>query len=138
RGAGGVVRRHDRGRGRAIGPGAPRRPGEHDGLDRPDEDPLPPTTPRRPRLERVLAWLAPRWAARRAAVRAARHRHAIAQRLADVADTRRQAHHGPHADWLRPPVRHVGGYRIPADAARTRSRPGPPPPPARPFSGPSA
>src|SRR5215475_1221696 len=56
----------------------------------PDDDPLPSTAPRAPRLERVLAWLAPRWAMRRAAARTALRQHAIAWRLTRVADDRRR------------------------------------------------
>jgi hypothetical protein len=47
-----------------------------------DAAPLPPLDPRHPRLERVLAWIMPWWAARRAAARRARHQHAIAARIA--------------------------------------------------------
>ena len=80
----------------------------------PDDDPLPTTAPRAPRLERVLAWLAPGWARRRAAARAALHQQAIAWRLTRVADDRRRARDdAPPGSWLRPRVRTVGGYRIP-------------------------
>jgi len=79
----------------------------------PDDDPLPTTAPRAPRLERVLAWLTPGWARRRAA-RAARHQQSIAGRLTRVADDRRRARDGATPrSWLRPRVRTVGGYRIP-------------------------
>jgi hypothetical protein len=44
--------------------------------------PLPALEPAHPRLERVLAWLAPWWAQRRAAARWARHQHAVAVRIA--------------------------------------------------------
>jgi hypothetical protein len=79
----------------------------------PDDDPLPAITPRSPRLERVLVWLAPRWAARRAAARVALHQHAVARRLADVAEERRRTRDAPAGTWLRPRLRDVRGYRIP-------------------------
>jgi hypothetical protein len=47
-----------------------------------DDDPLPTLAPPHPRLERVLAWLVPRWAQRRAAARRVRHQQAIAARIA--------------------------------------------------------
>lgn len=47
-----------------------------------DEEPLPTLDPPHPRLERVLAWLVPRWAQRRAAARRARHQQDVAARIA--------------------------------------------------------
>ena len=80
-----------------------------------DDDPLPSTAPRAPHLERVLAWLAPRWAMRRATARAALQQHAIMQRVTAVADERQRARNAASStNWLRPPrVREVGGFRIP-------------------------
>jgi hypothetical protein len=47
-----------------------------------DGDPLPALEPLHPHLERVLAWLVPRWAQRLAAARRARHQQAVAARIA--------------------------------------------------------
>jgi len=47
-----------------------------------DEEPLPALDPPHARFERVLAWIMPWWAARRAAARRARHQHAVAARIA--------------------------------------------------------
>jgi len=46
-----------------------------------DDDPLPSLAPPHPRFERVLAWIVPWWAARRAASRAARYQHAVSARI---------------------------------------------------------
>jgi hypothetical protein len=55
-----------------------------------DDDPLPALTPGSPRLERVLAWLVPAWAARRAAARRARYQQAVAARIAAAQTARRR------------------------------------------------
>jgi hypothetical protein len=56
----------------------------------PDEHPLPSVDPPHPRLERVLSWVAPWWATRRAAARVARHQRAVWARIAAAYDDRRR------------------------------------------------
>jgi hypothetical protein len=56
----------------------------------PDEDPLPSVDPKHPRLERLLAVVAPWWASRRAAARVARYQHAVWTRITAA-----------HDDWHR-------------------------------------
>ena len=46
-----------------------------------DEDPLPSLAPLHPRVEKILGWLVPWWATRRAAARLARRQHAIVARI---------------------------------------------------------
>jgi hypothetical protein len=54
----------------------------------PDEHPLPSVDPAHPHLERVLSWVAPWWATRRAAARVARHRYAVWRRITAAHDAR--------------------------------------------------
>jgi len=54
----------------------------------PDEHPMPSVDPRHPRLERLLAVVAPWWAARRATARVARYRHAVMVRITAAHDAR--------------------------------------------------
>ena len=51
-----------------------------------DDEPLPSPDPPHPRLERVLAWIVPWWAARRAVSRAARYQHAAWARITAAHD----------------------------------------------------
>jgi len=55
-----------------------------------DDHPLPSVDPPHPRLERVLAWVAPWWAARRAAARLVRYQHAVWARVTAAHDARRR------------------------------------------------
>jgi hypothetical protein len=64
-----------------------------------DAVPLPALDPAHPRLERLLAWLIPPWAARRAAARRARYQLAVAARIAAAYAARDQ----PRAPLLRSP-----------------------------------
>jgi len=57
----------------------------------PDEHPLPSVDPPHPRLERVLSWIAPWWAARRAAARVARYQRVVWARITAAHDARRRA-----------------------------------------------
>jgi len=56
-----------------------------------DEHPLPSVDPPHPRLETVLAWVAPWWATRRAAARVARYRQAVWRRISAEQDARHRA-----------------------------------------------
>jgi hypothetical protein len=56
-----------------------------------DEHPVPSTDASHPRLERVLAWVAPWWAARRQATRVARYQRAVWARIAAAQDDRQRA-----------------------------------------------
>ena len=53
-----------------------------------DDHPLPVLDAPHPRLARVLAWVVPWWAARRAAARVARHLHALWARVTAAHDAR--------------------------------------------------
>jgi len=55
-----------------------------------EEHPLPSVNPPHPRLEGVLTWVAPWWAARRAAARLARYQHAVWVRITAAHDARRR------------------------------------------------
>src|SRR5262245_29702509 len=57
----------------------------------PNEYPVPSPDPSHPRLERLLAWVAPWWATRRSAARVARYQHAVWRRIAAAQDARRRA-----------------------------------------------
>jgi len=57
----------------------------------PDKHPLPSVDPKHPRLDRVLSWIAPWWAARRAAARVARYQHAVWARITAAYDAQRRA-----------------------------------------------
>jgi hypothetical protein len=56
-----------------------------------DEYPLPSVDPPHPRLERVLAVVAPWWVARRAAARVARYQRAVWKRITPAQDARHRA-----------------------------------------------
>jgi hypothetical protein len=57
----------------------------------PDEHPLPARDPKHPRLERLLAVVAPWWASRRAAARTARYERAVWARVTAAHDARDRA-----------------------------------------------
>jgi hypothetical protein len=61
-----------------------------------DDHPLPVLDAPHPRLARVLAWVVPWWAARRAAARVARHLHALWARVTAAHDARRCARDPEH------------------------------------------
>jgi len=56
-----------------------------------DEYSVPSTDAPHPRLERVLAWVAPWWVARRQAARIARYQRAVWARIAAAQDDRQRA-----------------------------------------------
>jgi hypothetical protein len=56
-----------------------------------DEYPMPSVDPKRPRVERFLAVIAPWWASRRAAARVARYQRAVWARIAAANDARQRA-----------------------------------------------
>jgi hypothetical protein len=60
-----------------------------------DEYPVPLVDPPHPRLERLLAMVAPWWAARRAVARVARYQRAVWTRIAAANDARHRAHDLP-------------------------------------------
>ena len=56
-----------------------------------DENPLPSVDPPHPRLERVLAVMAPWWVTRRHAARVARYQHAVWRRITAAQNARHRA-----------------------------------------------
>src|SRR5262245_46603323 len=70
----------------------------------PDEDPLPSVDPRYPRLERLLSWVLPLWAARRAAARRTRYHAACWKQIT-------AAHDAPDRDRDHLPSRYGPAWR---------------------------
>jgi hypothetical protein len=71
-----------------------------------DDHPLPSVDPPHPRLERVLAWVVPWWAARRAATRVARYQRAVWTCITATHDARRR-----HRDVVDLPSRYGPAWR---------------------------